>query len=170
MCKVIKAHPKRKQSEYNEKSKTKKHIGTHAKVLRSALVCICGTVVEKSFLGSDPPSPFHQKERKERERGIEPLACIHHCVCDSSKENFNVLDQVYGIKVRVVHKEKSETWIFASKQQKKSSKNENQKIKSKQTGAPSGCETRSPAMVATGGGSFFDPLFPRGVSRSRTLS
>lgn len=30
----------------------------------------------------------------------DPRVCIHHCVCDSSKENFNVLDQVYGIRVR----------------------------------------------------------------------
>lgn len=70
-------------------------------------------------------------------------ACIHHCVCDSSKENFNVLDQVYGIKVHCANKR-----IVASENvARMKKKTKNQKQESEQEHDPE----------AVTGGSFFDP-------------
>lgn len=59
------------------------HKRVHAHWIQVGHACAC----------TCPGAMLAQMER-------DPRVCIHHCVCDSSKENFNVLDQVYGIRVR----------------------------------------------------------------------
>lgn len=93
---------KLQKTRAQQNKKTKANIETHAKVDRntqSGSRTSASTHTDPSIQVGHacactcPGAMLAQMER-------DPRVCIHHCVCDSSKENFNVLDQVYGIRVR----------------------------------------------------------------------